>query len=205
MDNANYPDCTHAFLHAAEECMREALGMKRSSYDGPQLHLHAPLLYRSKAETVNLAMMYPKGEEALAESHTCYAGEVPPCGKCHACVLRAEGFKVAGVADPLVEKWRGLTKHVDTSYEIAANEIKELESYWHDRHNDAAGNTVVDPYFALIGDIQKRVNDVAQQSASWSISRDVALKTVGEKLLGHRFEWVVTGDRLVIVRYVPQF
>ena len=42
--------------------------------------------------------------EALAYSHTCYAGEFPPCGKCHACVLRAQGFKEAETKDPLIER-----------------------------------------------------------------------------------------------------
>ena len=35
-------------------------------------------------------------------THTCYEGEIPPCGKCPACVLRAKGFDEAKVKDPLL-------------------------------------------------------------------------------------------------------
>lgn len=108
MDNANYPDCTEAFIQSAEYTMREALGMHRPEFifsKNEQLEIVTPLLHLSKAETINMAKMYHNWEEAYSLSHTCYAGEVPPCGKCHACVLRAEGFREAGVADPLVMKW----------------------------------------------------------------------------------------------------
>jgi 7-cyano-7-deazaguanine synthase len=108
MDNANYPDCTEVFILKAEMVLHEALGMARPDYYAsgkPQLSIEAPLLFLSKDETVHLAQQYEGWEAALAESHTCYAGQVPPCGKCHACILRAEGFRRAGVVDPLVAKW----------------------------------------------------------------------------------------------------
>jgi len=50
------------------------------------------------AETVQGAL------EALAWSHTCYNGKVPPCGECPACGLRAKGFDEAGIKDPLIER-----------------------------------------------------------------------------------------------------
>lgn len=108
MDNANYPDCTPDFLDACEKLIRESLGMTRTTYTGPQFTVWAPLLYASKAETVLMANDFgPTGYAALAASHTCYAGEYPPCGKCHACVLRAEGFKRAGWPDPLIVESAG--------------------------------------------------------------------------------------------------
>jgi 7-cyano-7-deazaguanine synthase len=108
MDNANYPDCTEDFIAAATFAMQEALGMNRGDYignGGPQLHVVTPLISLTKAETVKLASTFPGWEKVMSMSHTCYAGETPPCGRCHACVLRAEGFRQAGVPDPLIERW----------------------------------------------------------------------------------------------------
>lgn len=104
MDNANYPDCSQMFVNVMTRMMREALGMYRIAYDGPQLNLVTPLIDMSKAETVALAASFPDGMATMAYTHTCYAGKVPPCGVCHACTLRAEGFKLAGVPDPLIER-----------------------------------------------------------------------------------------------------
>jgi 7-cyano-7-deazaguanine synthase len=107
MDNANYPDCTPNFLVRAEHMINEALGTLKVGYRGRLVRLLAPLLHLSKADTVRLAMAHGDlGRRALAASHTCYAGKRPPCGECHACVLRAHGFAAAGVPDPLVEATR---------------------------------------------------------------------------------------------------
>lgn len=106
-DNANYPDCTHEFIAAADFAINEALGFHRAAYKltgGPEVTVVTPLIHMDKAGIVAMAAEFEDWQLVLAESHTCYAGEVPPCGKCHACVLRAEGFAQAGFADPLVVK-----------------------------------------------------------------------------------------------------
>jgi len=106
-DNANYPDCTPIFIHKTEDMINEALGLFRPG-SARAFRIHAPLLYLNKDDTVRLAMNHGDlGREALAVSHTCYAGKFPPCGECHACVLRAEGFARAGVDDPLVIRGAG--------------------------------------------------------------------------------------------------
>ncbi|POZ63656.1 7-cyano-7-deazaguanine synthase QueC [Chromobacterium alticapitis] len=94
-DYSGYPDCRENTLKALELALR--LGMDS------RVELHTPLMYLSKAETVTLAQQVG-AMEALAWSHTCYNGEVPPCGHCASCELRAKGFAEAGVADPLVER-----------------------------------------------------------------------------------------------------
>jgi 7-cyano-7-deazaguanine synthase len=98
-DYSGYPDCREATLKALEQTIR--LGM---DYD---ITLHTPLMFKSKQETVRLARDLG-ALEALAYTHTCYNGEQPPCGQCPACQLRAKGFAEAGIADPLVERFKGV-------------------------------------------------------------------------------------------------
>lgn len=97
MDNANYPDCREGFIAAQQFTINEALGIS-------DFRILAPLLKMSKAETIDLANSLNGCMEAMAYSHTCYAGKYPPCGECHSCVLRAHGFEKAGIPDPLVER-----------------------------------------------------------------------------------------------------
>lgn len=97
-DYSGYPDCRDHTLQALEQAL--CLGMDR------QILLHTPLMHLSKADTVRLAMQLG-ALPALAHSHTCYHGAVPPCGECAACQLRAKGFAEAGVADPLVLRHAG--------------------------------------------------------------------------------------------------
>jgi len=99
-DNANYPDCREGFILSQQETINEAIG----KMGGLNIQIHTPLMYLSKAESIDLAKTLDGCMEALAFSHTCYSGVYPPCGDCHSCVLRAEGFKQAGIADPLIER-----------------------------------------------------------------------------------------------------
>ena len=97
-DYSGYPDCRENTLKALELALR--LGMDS------RVTLHAPLMFMSKADTVRLAQDVG-AMDAMAWSHTCYNGDVPPCGRCASCELRAKGFAEAGVADPLVVRTGG--------------------------------------------------------------------------------------------------
>ncbi len=97
-DYSGYPDCRENTLKALELALR--LGMDS------RVTLHAPLMFMSKADTVRLSQDVG-AMDAMAWSHTCYNGEVPPCGRCASCELRAKGFAEAGVADPLVVRTGG--------------------------------------------------------------------------------------------------
>lgn len=94
-DYSGYPDCRENTLKALDLALR--LGIES------RFTLHTPLMFMSKADTVRLAQQVG-AFEALAFSHTCYAGEVPPCGQCAACELRAKGFAEASIPDPLIAR-----------------------------------------------------------------------------------------------------
>lgn len=96
-DNANYPDCRKTFINAQEKTINEALGID-------DFKIETPLIFKTKAESIKLAINLDSCMNSMAYSHTCYAGQFPPCGKCHSCVLRAQGFKEANVIDPLIER-----------------------------------------------------------------------------------------------------
>lgn len=98
-DNANYPDTTEAFRQKFEDAANEALGTNKY---GNQYRIIAPLMNYSKAQTVKLAYTTPGAWQALSYSHTSYDGKYPPTDMNHANVLRAQGFKEAGLPDPLV-------------------------------------------------------------------------------------------------------
>ena len=87
-DRAVYPDCRTEFVDA----MREAAAL----CDEPGIVLSAPFVEMSKADIVR------RGVELGAPfglTWTCYDGGVVPCGKCGACVERAEAFALNGLRD----------------------------------------------------------------------------------------------------------
>ncbi len=96
-DFAGYFDCRQVFITKFAEALSEGL------FGVPdRLTIHTPLMSLTKMHSVLLASGLEGCMEALAYSHTCYNGEVPPCGECHACLLRKRGFIEANIADPLV-------------------------------------------------------------------------------------------------------
>lgn len=95
-DFSGYPDCRRVTIDSLERTL--SVGMNTN------FTILTPLMFLTKAETINLACSFPGCLEALAWSHTCYEGQTPPCGKCPACKLRAKGFREAGIPDPLIER-----------------------------------------------------------------------------------------------------
>ena len=96
-DYSGYPDCREPTIKAIETAL--CLGMEHD------LSIHTPLMNLSKAQTIELAQELG-AMPAMAYSHTCYNGAVPPCGECQACVLRAKGFAEAGIDNPLVTRYK---------------------------------------------------------------------------------------------------
>lgn len=94
-DYSGYPDCRNNTIKSLELSIN--LGMES------KLEIHTPLMWLTKAQTVNLAQECG-AMEALAWSHTCYNGQFPPCGSCPACEIRQRGFDEAKVVDPLITR-----------------------------------------------------------------------------------------------------
>ena len=63
-----------------------------------RVKIHTPLIQLSKADIVGLAseLGVPFGM-----THSCYDpdAEGHPCGQCDSCLLRAKGFREAGIPD----------------------------------------------------------------------------------------------------------
>jgi 7-cyano-7-deazaguanine synthase len=98
LDYSGYPDCRPEFVAAFERLANLAT---RAGIEGARFRIHTPLISLSKADIVR------RGLELGLDyglTHSCYdpdpAGR--PCGTCDSCVLRAKGFKQAGVPDPVL-------------------------------------------------------------------------------------------------------
>jgi len=118
-DNANYPDCTEQFRNDFECTANFSLGRNETNW----IEVIAPLMFKSKKETVLLARDLPGCWEALAHTHTSYDGKYPPTDMNHSNVLRAKGFEDAGLPDPLVLRAikEGLMAVPDTrNYDVIA-------------------------------------------------------------------------------------
>ena len=95
VDFSGYPDCRPEFIESFQRTAE--LGTK-AGVEGKPIRIIAPLLSMSKTEIVK------KGKELKVPfqmTWTCYAGGARACGKCEACLLRLEGFKKAGMKDPI--------------------------------------------------------------------------------------------------------
>ncbi len=119
-DNANYPDCRNEFIAAQEQAINTALG-------STNIAIMTPLMDLTKDASIKL-MRELGGYELLAFTHTSYDGQYPPVGKDHATVLRAHGFEVAGVPDPLVVRaWHeGLMALPETANYADSEQVTSL-------------------------------------------------------------------------------
>lgn len=96
-DYSGYPDCRNNTIQALQVAIN--LGMEA------RLTIHTPLMWLTKAETVQMAKEVG-AMEAMAWTHTCYNGSFPPCGDCLACKTRQLGFEMAQIEDPLLQRAR---------------------------------------------------------------------------------------------------
>ena len=96
IDYSGYPDCRPAFIDAFERLANLAT---RIGVEEGGLRVHAPLIDRTKADTIALGLEL--GVD-YGMTHSCYdpGPDGAACGACDACLLRAAGFEAAGAPDP---------------------------------------------------------------------------------------------------------
>jgi 7-cyano-7-deazaguanine synthase len=99
IDYSGYPDCRPEFFTQAAETLR--LGSKLWTQYKVGFEVETPIIRMSKAEIVKIAVRL---KAPLGHTWSCYEGGEVPCGTCDSCLLRAQGFVEAGVADPLLAK-----------------------------------------------------------------------------------------------------
>jgi 7-cyano-7-deazaguanine synthase len=97
IDYSGYPDCRPEFISAFEKLAGVAT---KAGVEGTQFRIHAPLISMSKAEIIR------KGIDLGVDfslTHSCYdptpAGLA--CGECDSCRIRLQGFREAGLPDPI--------------------------------------------------------------------------------------------------------
>lgn len=95
-DSSGYPDCRPEYLKAFNKIIR--LGTKRGSED--RLNLRFPLIRKTKSQIIKLGASLGV---PFAATWSCYMGGGTPCGRCDSCMLRAKGFREAGIKDPLMD------------------------------------------------------------------------------------------------------
>lgn len=95
LDASGYPDCRPEFLSKFEELANVAT---RGGVTGNSFNIRAPLIEMTKSQIIQ------RGIELgidYSQTHSCYAPvDSRACGQCDACILRAKGFKEAGIPDP---------------------------------------------------------------------------------------------------------
>ena len=96
IDYSGYPDCRPQYIKAFETMSNLATKM---GVEGRRITIHTPLIDLTKAQIIkrgiDLGVDY-------SLTFSCYDPESDdrPCGHCDSCLLRADGFRQVGVADP---------------------------------------------------------------------------------------------------------
>jgi 7-cyano-7-deazaguanine synthase len=100
VDYSGYPDCRPEFLRAFEALAGLAT---RAGVDGSAWRIHAPLLALPKAEIVRRAVLWGV---PYASTISCYdpGPSGAACGLCDACLIRARGFREAGIEDAVPDR-----------------------------------------------------------------------------------------------------
>lgn len=90
IDYSGYPDCRPGYFKSYERLI--SLGTKAG-----KIKIEAPLLKKTKSEIIRIGTSLGVPYEL---TWSCYMGGKRPCGRCDSCILRAKGFREAGIPDP---------------------------------------------------------------------------------------------------------
>ena len=96
-DYSGYPDCRPGFYRAFSGVIRR--GTKAGVEQRP-IVVKTPLINKSKAGIIELGARLGVPFEL---TWSCYRGGKAPCGSCDSCYFRAQGFRKAGLKDPLTK------------------------------------------------------------------------------------------------------
>ena len=91
-DSSGYPDCRESYIKSMQESIN--LGTK----DETSIEIKMPLVALKKSQIVQKSIEL---EVPLHLTWSCYKDEDVACGVCDSCRLRLNGFKLAGVTDPI--------------------------------------------------------------------------------------------------------
>lgn len=96
VDYSGYPDCRPEFIENFQTLADYSTSA--TAIKGEKITIETPLQNLSKKEIVQLGV---KLGAPLQYTHSCYKGGEKACGVCDSCLLRLEGFRAAGIPDPI--------------------------------------------------------------------------------------------------------
>lgn len=91
-DSSGYPDCRESYIKSMEQSIN--LGTK----DETKIEIFMPLVHLKKSQIVECSLEL---KVPLHLTWSCYKNEERACGVCDSCILRVNGFKLAGAKDPI--------------------------------------------------------------------------------------------------------
>ncbi|RJP36827.1 MAG: 7-cyano-7-deazaguanine synthase QueC [Phycisphaerales bacterium] len=96
VDYSGYPDCRPEYIRRFQAMADVAT---RAALEGTPIRILAPLIDMTKAQIIR------RGLELGVDfslTHSCYDPEASgrACGRCESCLIRLDGFRAAGLADP---------------------------------------------------------------------------------------------------------
>jgi len=110
LDYSGYPDCRPEFIVQFEKLAQLAT---KAGVEGTRYRVRTPLIAMTKAQIIC------KGAELgvqFALTTSCYdpAADGSACGQCDSCLLRAIGFREAGIPDPTqYREWSSRSRNRD--------------------------------------------------------------------------------------------